>query len=899
MTRRHLSALLIFSVFLIDIGFSSNLLLNEGFETGYPPYDGRAEHWSKTNWGGNLDVEFRKESNPDYVHSDNCSQKLEVTLNGATFLYRQDVQLEKNKSYRGSFYLKSNNKMLVRVVFRKQAEPYTEYASKTYVINSVWREISVKGIATETTDGFFGFYVESDGDIWIDDAYFGTNLILNPGFEVNSGGLAAHWSKKTWNGDPVIEFRKESESTLVKTGDFSQQIDIEILNTTKMVFRQDFIFEGGRTYRAKINLKSSNDSQQVIFMFRRKAVPYEVVAIQTAETNTNWQELSLEGGFDTDVYGEFAIKISNKGILWIDDASIEDITDETLNPDVNTKQIPRSLFGLHINKWGTKLGSDVNGFQDYPGVLNFGLLRLWDTSTRWLDIEQPDGSFNFTRISNYINNANTLNYQTLLTLGMTPSFVASEPTLECKGGAGACSLPEDMLDWNNYVSKLYDEFNDRIRYWEIWNEVNEKRYYSGTNDGLFDLTCSAKEILQPPGEESSNKILSPNFTAIGLQRMEEFLIKGGGNCVDIISWHLYIGKYAGDGDVNILKNGDFESELAPFYGYPDGFHWYSGDNRGYHWSHTHWGNPAFSIGKTFNQGIENSKAQIIEITNINGGGYFYRIDAELKKHKTYTGYIRVKNITGNKLINSFRIILKDENTGTIYSERLIDTLKINWNKIDLNAVTMSNDAKGQFGLQFESNVKVIIDNAYLNEDENLPEDQIPLIIGVKDLLKKYNVHKPIWNTEGAYCAKTNSLDLNIGLMARSYIIQWAYGIENFSWYAWDIGGDGNHSNYIRLSTDDYRSPTDEGLAYATLVDWLVDASFTSKVVDDNIWRIHLEKENGYQGYLLWDTDTDDYYCYDASSLNMNRKLILHGEPASITDPSCVMIGPSPILIDNQ
>ena len=53
-----------------------------------------------------------------------------------------------------------------------------------------------------------------------------------------------------------------------------------------------------------------------------------------------------------------------------------------------------------------------------------------------------------------------------------------------------------------------------------------------------------------------------------------------------------------------------------------------------------------------------------------------------------------------------------------------------------------------------------------------------------------------------------------GLLARAYLLQWSWGIKNFSWYTWDsaVGSP--------LSESDLVTPTTAGLAYARVGDWL-------------------------------------------------------------------------------
>jgi hypothetical protein len=54
---------------------------------------------------------------------------------------------------------------------------------------------------------------------------------------------------------------------------------------------------------------------------------------------------------------------------------------------------------------------------------------------------------------------------------------------------------------------------------------------------MIELTRAAREELK--AVDPTNVVLSPNINGLGFPWLDEFLAKGGGAYVDIISWHLY------------------------------------------------------------------------------------------------------------------------------------------------------------------------------------------------------------------------------------------------------------------------------------------------------------------------------------------------------------------------
>ena len=78
-------------------------------------------------------------------------------------------------------------------------------------------------------------------------------------------------------------------------------------------------------------------------------------------------------------------------------------------------------------------------------------------------------------------------------------------------------------------------------YYEMWNETNVCNdkicFYSGSVSQMYQMTLEAYNILQ--NIDSNIKIIAPNVSIYGYQWLEDFLAMGGGNYVDIISYHDY------------------------------------------------------------------------------------------------------------------------------------------------------------------------------------------------------------------------------------------------------------------------------------------------------------------------------------------------------------------------
>jgi hypothetical protein len=200
--------------------------------------------------------------------------------------------------------------------------------------------------------------------------------------------------------------------------------------------------------------------------------------------------------------------------------------------------VPESYFGMHIH--GIIVPRPTTGrVTPWPNV-PFGSWRLMDAYAKWYDLEPKKGEFNFTRLDQYVAIAREKNVKVLLPLVGSPSWASARPS-EVEGGnpVGSAAEPADMDDWRNFVRTVATRYKGQIEAYEIWNEPNEKNFWTGSVDQLVDLTHEAFQVIKraDPGA----LVVSPSCTVeSGPPYLDDFLKKGGGNSVDVIGYHFYV-----------------------------------------------------------------------------------------------------------------------------------------------------------------------------------------------------------------------------------------------------------------------------------------------------------------------------------------------------------------------
>jgi Glycosyl hydrolases family 39 len=196
--------------------------------------------------------------------------------------------------------------------------------------------------------------------------------------------------------------------------------------------------------------------------------------------------------------------------------------------------IPASLFGMHIHHMVSLHGTDR--LTPWPSV-PVPEWRLWDAKVTWPDLEPGKGQWHFDDLDRSLALAEAHHANVLMTLGLTPRWASARPQEASGYAPGYAAEPKDIEDWRIFVRTIATRYKGRIQAYEIWNEPNVKRFWTGSIDQLVDLTREASIIIHKVDPQAI--VVSPPATGFpGIKWLPEFLSKGG-QYVDVVGYHFY------------------------------------------------------------------------------------------------------------------------------------------------------------------------------------------------------------------------------------------------------------------------------------------------------------------------------------------------------------------------
>jgi Cellulase (glycosyl hydrolase family 5) len=207
------------------------------------------------------------------------------------------------------------------------------------------------------------------------------------------------------------------------------------------------------------------------------------------------------------------------------------------------QRIGPEYFGIHVHNLVLR-----GRVQDPPQPTPFptgqaGALRLWDSVTRWAEVQPERDRWALDRLDHYLDTATANGAQVILTLGSTPRWASARPDEPCSYGFGCAAEPADLADWDRYVETLARRYRGRIAWYEVWNEPHpgerfegHRGFYTGDLATLLALAQRARVALARV--DPAARLLTPGFTN-RLPLLDRYLGAGGAALADGLAYHLY------------------------------------------------------------------------------------------------------------------------------------------------------------------------------------------------------------------------------------------------------------------------------------------------------------------------------------------------------------------------
>lgn len=532
-------------------------------------FTGLAPGW-KVNWWGSVAPQWTvaRETNLAYVHAGTASQRWSIDSlpSGSGVHLVRPYAFVQGATYESTVWMRAAVAGTeVEVQIRRDVSPYNVVASTKVTLGTAWQSVRVAGTYSYADAGSVRVIGKLAGQpIFLDDFVLRRTSSADPlavqltadgalvlpaagprdsyTVPMRSSDMEGTWTRfdpawyfNSFGGTSTAQFvaSRETRAGWVHGGSSSQRFqvvdkmggDIHLISTYPGV--------QGQRYRATAWMRADGALSAKLFL-RRDEAPWEAFAAANVTLSDTWQKVVIEGTYLGSGPASLRVSINAPtGTVYLDDTLLEEVHSNPLAP-FGDGNVAATSFGMHVNRFGTH--------QNWPG-LSTAVVRLHDSGTTWRDLQPSGNTWDFTtgggkRLDMYVDYITRNGGQVLYTMGQTPTWASSTPTVTGKYGAGSSGAPSDMQTWRGYVRTLANRYKGRIRYWELWNEPDYKPFWGGTDAQLVQMATIAKQELA--AADPSNVLIGPGLTAgTGLAALDRLFAAGIGSAIDAVGYHMY------------------------------------------------------------------------------------------------------------------------------------------------------------------------------------------------------------------------------------------------------------------------------------------------------------------------------------------------------------------------
>ncbi|GAB3439654.1 helix-turn-helix domain-containing protein [Actinophytocola sediminis] len=125
-----------------------------------------------------------------------------------------------------------------------------------------------------------------------------------------------------------------------------------------------------------------------------------------------------------------------------------------------------------------------------------GSVRLWNSRTRWQNLEPARGQYDWRTLERLVNGARAADLPIVLTFAGTPSWASPNGPKSVYTDDSRASPPDDLADWDRFVRAVVVRYRGRIDAYELWDLANHPSFFSGSVAELVELTRRASAVIR-------------------------------------------------------------------------------------------------------------------------------------------------------------------------------------------------------------------------------------------------------------------------------------------------------------------------------------------------------------------------------------------------------------------
>ncbi|MDX2574799.1 helix-turn-helix domain-containing protein [Streptomyces scabiei] len=192
--------------------------------------------------------------------------------------------------------------------------------------------------------------------------------------------------------------------------------------------------------------------------------------------------------------------------------------------------VPSTLFGVTLNSTTGTMPS-----------FRTGAVRLWDSDTRWSNIQPRRGEFDWSILDRLVDGAERARLPALFVMGGTPRWASPDGPVGPYADGSRAAPPDRLADWDTYVRALVERYEGRIEAYELWVLANDPRFYDGSVRTLVEMVRRAARTIRAVDPDAT--VVCPGMGRLwdpeAVRVFERFAELGGYRHCDVAGVKLY------------------------------------------------------------------------------------------------------------------------------------------------------------------------------------------------------------------------------------------------------------------------------------------------------------------------------------------------------------------------
>jgi len=193
--------------------------------------------------------------------------------------------------------------------------------------------------------------------------------------------------------------------------------------------------------------------------------------------------------------------------------------------------VPSTFWGMH-----------VQNLKRWP-MVTFGTLGKCITTT-WPYLEQTRGVFNWSALDHCVAATQAHNMDVFWANDGVPKWAAADPStcapLPWAPNVIPCtSAVSNVQDITDFFTALATRYKGRHLNYELWNEPDGPKFYTGTLSQMVQMTTAAYNAIR--AADPTARIFSPSGNTIVWgstpSYMDDYFAAGGTQAVDVVTFH--------------------------------------------------------------------------------------------------------------------------------------------------------------------------------------------------------------------------------------------------------------------------------------------------------------------------------------------------------------------------